>query len=76
MTTPLRLARERRGFTLKHVADSVDMDPANLSRVERGEQIPSKETVAALAKFFGHEVTEMQIIFPERYALPLSNKDI
>lgn len=72
MTTPLRLARERRGLTLKHVADHVHMDPANLSRVERGDQVPSKETIEALAKFFGHEVTEMQIIFPERYMPPFN----
>lgn len=67
MTTPLRIARERRGLTLRQVADATDMDPANLSRIERGDQVPSKESVEALAKFFGHEVTEMQIIFPERY---------
>ena len=67
MTTPLRLARERRGLTLRQVASSLNMDPANLSRVERGENGVSKETAEALAKFFGHDVTEMQIIFPERY---------
>lgn len=67
MKSPLRLARERRGLTLKQVADAVSMDPGNLSRVERGDQMPSKELVAALVKFFGNLVTELQIIFPERF---------
>lgn len=67
MKSPLRLARERRGLTLKQVADAVAMDPGNLSRVERGEQMPSKELVAALVKFFGNLVTELQIIYPERF---------
>lgn len=67
MKSPLRLARERRRLTLKQVADAVAMDPGNLSRVERGEQVPSKELLAALVKFFGNLVTELQIIYPERF---------
>ena len=67
MKSPLRQARESRGLTLKDVANGVSMDPGNLSRVERGEQVPSKEVVEALAKFFGNSVTELQIIYPERF---------
>lgn len=67
MKSPLRQARERRGLTLKAVADGVAMDQGNLSRVERGEQTPSKDLAESLSNFFGHEVTEMQILYPERY---------
>lgn len=67
MKSPLRQARESRGLTLKDVANGVSMDPGNLSRVERGEQVPSKEVVEALARFFGNSVTELQIIYPERF---------
>lgn len=67
MKTPLRQARESRGLTLKEVANGVAMDPGNLSRVERGEQVPSKEIVEALAKFFDNNVTELEIIYPERF---------
>lgn len=67
MKSPLRQARERRGLTLKEVADHVAVDQGNLSRIERGEQTPSKDLVESLSKFFGHEVTELQIIYPERY---------
>ncbi len=70
MKSPLRLARERRGLTLKDVADNVAVDQGNLSRIERGEQTPSKDLVESLSNFFDGEVTEMQIIYPERYPQP------
>jgi transcriptional regulator with XRE-family HTH domain len=74
METPLRKAREQRGLTLQEVAKEVDTDQGNLSRIERGEQTPSKELAAALSAFFGHEVSEMQILYPERYTPQLGDK--
>lgn len=68
MKSPLRAERERRGLTLKAVAHAVSMDQGNLSRVERGEQLPSKELIEALCKYFDGAVTELEIIFPERFA--------
>jgi len=67
MKTPLRLARERRSLTIVQVSASTGVDPGNLSRIERGSQTPSKDVAEKLAKFFGHDVTEIQIIYPERY---------
>lgn len=72
MKSPLREARERRGLTLREVANAVAMDQGNLSRVERGEQTPSKELAEALSNFFDREIDEMQIIYPERFAGPAS----
>ncbi len=72
MKSPLRRAREQRGLTLKEVADRVAVDPGNLSRVERGEQTPSKETIDALCKYFGNTITEIQIIYPERFLSPVT----
>lgn len=65
-TSPLRQARRQRELTLQAVADAVGTDTGNLSRVERGLQIPSKDLAERLAKFFG--ITELQIIYPERFA--------
>lgn len=67
MKTPLRQARERRDLTIVQVSTSTGIDPGNLSRIERGCQTPSKGVAEKLAKFFGHEVTEIQILYPERY---------
>ena len=68
MKTPLRLAREQREMTIVQVSTATGIDPGNLSRIERGCQTPSKEVAEKLAKFFDNEVTEIQILYPERYS--------
>ena len=65
--TPLRLVREKRGLTIQQVAASIQIDPSNVSRIERGVQTPTKSVAEKLASFFGNEVSETQIIYPERY---------
>jgi transcriptional regulator with XRE-family HTH domain len=68
MNSPLKQARLKRELTLQQVANEVGIDTGNLSRIERGHQIPSKELAEKLVKFFDNEVTETQIIYPERFA--------
>lgn len=68
MNSPLKQARLKREQTLQHVADAVGIDTGNLSRIERGLQVPTKDLTEKLAKFFNNEVTETQIIYPERFA--------
>lgn len=52
---------------MKEVADAVEVDTGNLSRIENAKQTVSRELAERLAAYYGHEVTEMQIIYPERY---------
>lgn len=68
MTSPLNQARMKRELTLQQVANAVGTDTGNLSRIERGLQVPSKTLAEKLVKFFDSEVTETQIIYPERFA--------
>lgn len=68
MTSPLRQSREKRALTLQQVAGAVGIDTGNLSRIERGLQVPTKDLTEKLARFFDNEVTETQIIYPERFA--------
>jgi len=68
MTTPLRLARQRRGMSLFKVALITGINQADISRIERGRQTPSPEVAAALAQVFAPDVTELHIYYPERYA--------
>lgn len=70
MTTPLRRAREQSGETIQQVAAAVGVDSGNLSRIERGVQVPGRELTEKLAKYFDNKVTETQIIYPERFAEP------
>lgn len=67
MNSPLKLARIKHGLTLQQVADAIDIDTGNLSRIERGQQVPNKKLAEKLAKFFDDDVTETQIIYPERF---------
>lgn len=68
MDSPLKRARIKRDQTLQFVANAVGIDTGNLSRIERGLQIPSKELAEKLVRHFDNEVTETQIIYPERFA--------
>lgn len=70
MNSPLKQVRLKREKTLQEVADAVGTDTGNLSRIERGQQVPSKVMAEKLAQYFGNEVTETQIIYPERFMVP------
>ena len=67
MNTPLKEAREKRGLTQREVATAVHIDPTFYGRLENMKAGASTDVAAALARFFGHEITEMQILYPERY---------
>lgn len=68
MNSPLRTARLKREKTLQEVASAVGIDTGNLSRIERGDQIPNKDLAEALVRYYDNEVSELQIIYPERFA--------
>lgn len=68
MNSPLKLIRLKREKTLQEVSAAVGSDTGNLSRIERGLQVPSKDMTERLVKYFGGEITETQIIYPERFA--------
>lgn len=65
--TPLRVARRRREMTLAELADQVGVDHSNLSRIERGLQQASARTAERLVKALGGAVTELEVLYPERF---------
>lgn len=67
MQSPLRKLRKSHGMTLLHVATGVQVDPATLSRIERCEQVPSVELAERLALFFKGEISELHILYPNRF---------
>jgi transcriptional regulator with XRE-family HTH domain len=52
-TPPLRTVREARGRSLRAVAQAAGVDPAHLSRIERGIQIPTLPVLYRLASTLG-----------------------
>jgi len=49
------------------VAGAVRTTAGNLSRIENGKQRPSAALAARLAQEFASQITEMQILYPERF---------
>lgn len=67
MKSPLRQVREKSGQTIVEVCRAIDIDQGNLSRIENGKQRPSTEVAEKLARHFNNDITEMEILYPERY---------
>ena len=60
--------RIKRGQTLLDVASAVGTNPGHLSRIENGMSNASPELAERLAKHFGYAITEIEILYPERFA--------
>lgn len=67
MKSPLRQIRERKGQTIVEVGRAVSIDPGNLSRIENCKQKASTELAEKLVKHFENEITEMEILYPDRF---------
>ena len=57
----------RRGLSIYVVADAVGTNPGNLSRVERAVQNASPALAERLATFFQPDLTELEILYPDRF---------
>lgn len=67
MHTPLRKLRKSQEKTLSEVATAIHLDVGNLSRIERGLQVASLDVAERLAVFFKGEISELEILYPQRY---------
>lgn len=70
--TPLKKARTEKGWRLADVIDrlrGIDcaIDTGNLSRVENGKQQASTSLAEKLCQVFEGELTELHILYPERF---------
>ena len=59
----LRKLREGKELPLRKVAALLNIDVAILSKMERGERRLKKEIVSKLAKIYGHDADELQVLF-------------
>lgn len=65
--TPLRFVRLKRGMSLSEVADGVGTTPAQISNIEKAKHRPSAGLAERISAFFDGEVSEIEILFPERF---------
>ena len=59
----IRELREQKGLLLRQVAAEIEIDQALLSKIERGERMPTKEQVIRLAKFYKVDENDFLIAF-------------
>lgn len=59
--------RKSRGLSLEKVAAAVETDQANLSRVEKGKQVPKRDLARRLFQFYGGSVPLAAIYDPQFY---------
>lgn len=57
--------RKSRGLSLEKVAAQVQTDQTNLSRIERGLQVPEPDLACALFRFYGGVVSLDDICGPK-----------
>lgn len=67
MQTPLRKIKIENELTIVQVANTINCDAGNLSRLERGTQSASLELAEKLARFYKGKISEIQILYPQRF---------
>lgn len=65
--TPLKRLRIARGVTLDEIAKVIKRNNGTISRIERAESQASPDTAALIVAFFNGAITELEILYPERY---------
>lgn len=65
--TPLKSLRKTRNLSIHVVANEVGTNAGNMSRIENGKQRASPGLAERIAKYFGYAITEIQILYPERF---------
>jgi transcriptional regulator with XRE-family HTH domain len=68
MNTPLKKIRVLNDRTLKEVADAIDVDPSNLSRIERGLQAATPQLAEKIATYFDNKISEIEVLYPQRFS--------
>ena len=56
----LRRLRKEHGFTLRQVADAVDITERALAKIEKNEAVPGGDTWAKLADYFGVKMDDLR----------------
>lgn len=68
--TPLRFEREKRRISQIEVAKAINIDQSHYSKIELGKLRTTPEIAERLALYFGYSISEIQILYPERFPYP------
>lgn len=75
---PLRKLRQMRALSQRDLSDATGIEQATISKIENsersrsdpGKQGATAEHAAILARYFGHAITESEILYPADYQQP------
>jgi transcriptional regulator with XRE-family HTH domain len=67
LATPLSRLRHAVGVTTTQVSVVIGLNTGNISRLENGHNRPSIETAEKLVQYFDGAITELHLLYPERY---------
>lgn len=67
MNTPLKKIRVKNERTLKEVADAIEVDQSNLSRIERGLQAATPQLAEKIVHYFDNQISEIEVLYPNRF---------
>lgn len=65
--TPLQKIREAHHLSQSKVAAAVGLDQSSYHCIETGKNGTRPSTAERLVKFFGSGITEMHVLYPERF---------
>jgi len=68
METPLKLARQRRGWSQAEAATRVGVERTHFARMEKGTNKASTPVARRIVAIFT-ELTRDQVLFPEEYVV-------
>jgi len=73
----IRELREKNGLFLRQVAAEIEIDQALLSKIERGERMPTKDQIVRLAKFYKVDLDETLItFFSDKLVYEVQDEDV
>src|SRR5262245_41033684 len=64
--SPFEAAREAMGLSVRRVAEILELDISGLSRIERGESLPKRDTAGELFAFY-LEALPLGLIYDPRH---------
>lgn len=67
MITALKRARQKSGKSQAEIAEAVGISQATLSELELMKHKPTPDTAEKLVGVLGGDLTEMMLLYPERY---------
>lgn len=59
----IRTLRNNKGETLHQVSKKTDIDSPMLSKIERGQRLPTNEQLVKISKYFSVKIEDLKILF-------------